>query len=591
MKSILKKSSILVAAAVLVVSVYFIAGMLIYANNQYNEINTKNMEEAVSALRRFTPPEVFTDKDAEDEWISRMNISGPYRITLISRSGQVIFDTEADSAVMENHLDRLEFQTSVRDGIGTARRRSATLGQYYLYAAAALQDSGGKLTGVLRISRLVPGFFTRLLGDILLFLIFGFLIILGTCIGLYYFSRYQSMLVEAKLNVELEKKTAELHKKAEEAESESRHREVILNSMFDGVITLDSNLKIIHANQRLCSLFGIDKEKDVRGISLLEFTHSADLEEAAQMTLSTGRSHEFTLKRCVSGIQQCFQVFAAPLEANSLKTPETDSGETILQEKSRSDLCRNDSCRSDSCRSLVMVLGDISRLVKLEQVRKDFAANVSHELRTPIQVIQGFAENILNTQPYDQKQVYHFAEIIRKNAQSMDNLTNDLLTLVSLESTDAERPPLEDVVLDSLINEAVDMIAIAAKNKNITIDVSCPPKLNMQLYSSLFVQALINLLDNGIKYSGKNSSIKIRAFRETKQLVIEIKDNGIGIPAEHIDRIFERFYRVDRCRSREAGGTGLGLSIVRHIALLHRGSVEAESHAGEGSTFRLKLPL
>ncbi|MDR2716685.1 MAG: PAS domain-containing protein [Treponema sp.] len=583
MKSILKKSAVFVAAAVFIVSLYFIAGALIYANRQYNEINTENMEEAVSALQRFTPSDVFTDKDAAAEWISHIDISGPYRITLISRSGQVVFDTEADSAVMENHLNRIEFQTAIREGIGADRRRSATMGHDYLYAAASLYDSAGEFTGVLRLSRLIPGFFTRLLGAILPFLIFGFLLILGTCIGLFHFSRYQSILVEAKLNAELDKKTTELHEKADEAESESRHREVILNSMFDGVITLDSSLNIIHANPRLCSLFGIDREKDVRGISLLEFSHSAELEEAAQMVLSTSRPYEFTLKRYTSGLQQCFQVFAAPLDVSSLKTPpeeavwpETDSGETIFYKKSQ---------------GLVMVLGDISRLVKLEQVRKDFAANVSHELRTPIQVIQGFAENILNYPSYDQKQIYHFAEIIRKNALSMDNLTNDLLTLVSLESTDVERPPLEDIALDSVITEAVDMVAFAAKNKNIAIDVSCPPKFNVQLYSSLFVQALVNLLDNGIKYSGKGSSIHLRAFQEAGQLVIEVKDNGIGIPAEHIDRIFERFYRVDRCRSREAGGTGLGLSIVRHIALLHRGKVEAESHAGEGSTFRLKLPL
>jgi len=563
MRNILKRSAILVAAAVLVVSAYFIAGALIYANNQYNEINTENMEEAVSTLRRFTPPDVFANIDATVDWISRMGITGPYRITLINRSGRVIFDSEADSAIMENHLNRLEFQTAIQEGIGTARRRSATLGQYYLYAATALYDANGEFTGVLRLSRLIPGFFTRLLSAILPFLIFGFLIILGACIGLYYFSRYQSILVEAKLNAELEKKTAELHKKAEEAEAESRHREVILNSMFDGVITLDSNLKIIHANPQLCSLFGVDREKNVRGVSLLEFSHSPELEEAAQMALSTGRPHEFTLKRHMSGVQQFFQVFAAPLNVNS---PENSRG-------------------------LVMVLGDISRLVKLEQVRKDFAANVSHELRTPIQVIQGFAENILNTQPYDQEQVYHFAEIIRKNAQSMDNLTNDLLTLVSLESADVERPPLEEAALDSLITEAVEMTAVAAKKKKITIDVSCPPKLNVRLYSSLFVQALINLLDNAIKYSNKGALIKVRAFQKAKHLIIEVKDNGIGIPAEHINRVFERFYRVDRSRSREAGGTGLGLSIVRHIALLHRGSVEAESHAGEGSIFRLKLPL
>jgi signal transduction histidine kinase len=172
----------------------------------------------------------------------------------------------------------------------------------------------------------------------------------------------------------------------------------------------------------------------------------------------------------------------------------------------------------------------------------------------------------------------------------MDNLTSDLLTLVSLENPDAERPPLEKVTISNIIKEAVDMVAVTAKEKNISISVSCPPELKVKAYSSLLVQAIVNLLDNGIKYSSKNSPITVLAYNQGK-LIIEVKDKGIGIPAEHIDRIFERFYRADRSRSREAGGTGLGLSIVRHIALLHRGIVEAESHTGEGSTFRLKLPL
>jgi two-component system phosphate regulon sensor histidine kinase PhoR len=206
-------------------------------------------------------------------------------------------------------------------------------------------------------------------------------------------------------------------------------------------------------------------------------------------------------------------------------------------------------------------------------------------------VIQGFAENILNCPPDEHGQILHFAEIIRKNARAMDNLTNDLLTLVSLENPNAERPPLEETAVNFIIKEAVDMVTVAAKEKNISISVSCPPDLKVLAYSSLLIQAIVNLLDNSIKYSGKESPVKVRAFQEGEQLIIEVKDKGIGIPAEHIDRIFERFYRADKSRSREAGGTGLGLSIVRHIALLHRGNVEAESHTGEGSTFRLKLPL
>jgi signal transduction histidine kinase len=144
--------------------------------------------------------------------------------------------------------------------------------------------------------------------------------------------------------------------------------------------------------------------------------------------------------------------------------------------------------------------------------------------------------------------------------------------------------------VDNIINEAVEMVSVAAKEKNISISVSCLPDFKVLAYSSLLIQAIVNLLDNSIKYSGNNSPINVNVFKEDDQFVIEVKDKGIGIPAEHIDRIFERFYRADKCRSREAGGTGLGLSIVRHIALLHRGRVEAESHTGEGSAFRLKLP-
>jgi len=560
MKTILKKNYVFVTAAALIVSAYFIIGLLFYANRQYYAINRENMEEAVNITKRFTPPEVFTDSDAAAQWVSHLDTSGKYRITLISRSGRVIFDTETDSAVIDDHLDRPEFQSAVKDGFGNAVRRSATLGKYYLYTAVAINDSDGRFAGVLRFSGLIPGFFIRLLSSTIPFLVLGFLLILGICLGLYHFTRYQSSMVQIKLNAELEKKTAELKLIAEKAEAESRHREVILNSMFDGVITMDSTLNILHVNQRLCSLFG--QNKDIKNISLIEFSHSAELEEAAKVVLSTGQSYEFTFKRYNGKLQQ-FQGFAAPLDTGSPKTPP----------------------------GIVMVLGDISRLVKLEQIRKDFAANVSHELRTPIQVIQGFAENILNCPPNEHEQIFHFAEIIRKNAKAMDNLTSDLLTLVSLENPDATRPPLEEAAVDSIISESVDMVSVAAKEKNISISVSCPPDLKVMAYSSLLVQAIVNILDNGIKYSGKESPIKVRAFQEGDHLIIEVKDQGIGIPAEHIDRIFERFYRADRSRSREAGGTGLGLSIVRHIALLHRGSVEAESHTGEGATFRVKLPI
>jgi len=566
MINIWKKSFAVVFIAVLIVSAYFVAGILVFAGAQYNDINTRNLEEAVKIYGSFTPDAVFTDRDALAAWASRLEDPrverDAYRVTLINRNGQVLFDTAADSSAMENHLDRPEFQAAITNGIGSAARRSATLGQDYIYAAMAINNSNNVFAGVIRLSLLVPSFFSRLLSSTLPFLLLGVIIVLAACAGLYYFSRRLSYSTEVALDAELEKKSLELKVKTEEAEIEDRRREVILNSMFDGVIALDKNLKILLANPRLCSLFDAAGEKASLGQHLLSFSRSAELEEAAQQVLTTGRPSELILKRYVSAVEQHLQVYAAPLKAGA-------SGEV---------------------QGVVIVMSDITRLVKLEQVRKDFAANVSHELRTPIQVIKGFAENILNSSFEDKDEVRHFAEIIAKNTQTMENLTNDLLTLVSLEDESRPRPPMEDCAIAPLIAEAAAMVEVAARKKNIAIETSCAPELSAKLYGSLIIQALVNLLDNAIKYSKPDSKIRVTAFRENGELVIEVKDKGIGIPAEHIGRLFERFYRVDRSRSREEGGTGLGLSIVRHIALLHKGSAEVESHAGEGSVFRVRVP-
>jgi two-component system phosphate regulon sensor histidine kinase PhoR len=560
-------------AAVLIVSVYFIVGVLYIASAQYNEINAGNLNETVKTLGSLTPISVFSDESAAEDWVYHVGNSVPYRITLISRNGQVIFDTDTDSAEMGDHLDRPEFQAAFITGLGSARRHSATFGQNYIYAALGIKDSKGDTVGILRISRQVPSFSSRLFGFTFPLLIGGFILILGVCAGIYIFSQRLSSSVEEKLDTELDEKKRELETRGKEAESEGCRLQAILNSMSEGVIALDSDRKITLVNPRACSLFEYTTEKDTncvnfRGIPLLEFSRSTELEDAARQVLSSGTPLELTIKRHFYGNEQHYRVFATPLEvAPHSPTPNS--------------------------RGVVIVLGNISRLVKLEQVRKDFAANVSHELRTPIQIIKGFAENILESSPDETNndEARHFVEIIRKNAEIMENLTNDLLTLVGLEDDNSPRLGMEQTVLATLIKEAVAMVEITARKKKINIDISCPPELSAKVHGSFVMQAMVNLLDNGIKYSEPDSHIKVKAFQEESWLVIEVKDKGIGIPAEHIKRIFERFYRVDRARSRAAGGTGLGLAIVRHIALLHGGKVEAKSHVGEGSVFRLKLPL
>jgi two-component system phosphate regulon sensor histidine kinase PhoR len=557
MNNIWKKSFAAVTAAVIVISVYFAAGVLLFTNALYNEINTRNMEDTVLALGGFAEGFLFEEGREADaaEWVLRFGSSVPYRVTLIRRNGTVVADTYWKSAAMENHLDRPEFQAALSGSLGRAHRQSATLGQEYIYSALGIPGAGGETAGVLRLSRLVPSFSGRLLNSALPFIFCGFILILGCCVELYRFSRSLSRSIEKKLDDELFAKTGELLLRTEEAETESSLREAILNSMTEGVIALDRDLRVILVNPRVRSFFGSEGGK---GITLLEFSDSAELEETARRVLEERKSVELILKRHARGAEQRFRVFAALLGG--------DGG-------------------------IVMVLDDISRLVRLEQVRKDFAANVSHELRTPIQLIKGFAENLLNSSLDDKEQIRRFTEIIAKNAQNMENLTNDLLILVSLEDDNTAKPPMETTYMAPLIAEAAGMVEIAAKKKNIVMEIQCPQSLQARVHGSFIVQALVNLLDNGIKYSDAGSRLRVRAFTENSSLIIEVKDEGIGIPAEHMERIFERFYRVDRARSREAGGTGLGLAIVRHIALLHGGTVEAESHAGEGSAFRLHLPL
>ncbi|MDR0513346.1 MAG: PAS domain-containing sensor histidine kinase [Treponema sp.] len=374
-----------------------------------------------------------------------------------------------------------------------------------------------------------------------------------------------------KANAELQELVKELAAKAKAAEDEELKLSVIFNSLFEGVVALDNELKVTLANPRICSLLDYASEKDycddVCGMPLLSFSRSMELEAAARQVLETGKPCELTIRRYVAGIEQHLRAFAAPLE----KTLNETHGKYKPQ-------------------GVVIVLADIGQLVKLEQVRKDFAANVSHELRTPLQVAKGYLENLLESKLDDKNEIRRFVEIINKNILTMENLTNDLLTLVSLEAEGAAQPAMEEASIAALIEQAVSMVEMQAKKKNITIESSCDDNLSAKLYGQLIIQALVNLLDNGIKYSGDRSVLRVNAFRNDDQIIIVVKDEGQGIPAEHMGRIFERFYRGDRSRNRETKGTGLGLSIVRRIALLHKGNIEVESHAGEGSVFRLRLP-
>ena len=239
----------------------------------------------------------------------------------------------------------------------------------------------------------------------------------------------------------------------------------------------------------------------------------------------------------------------------------------------------------------MIVLNDVTRLQRLEGVRRDFVANVSHELRTPITSIKGFIETLRDGAIRRPADAEKFLEIVAKQADRMNSIIEDLLLLSRVEQDTREaKVVLESTPIKGVILEAVQVCEPKAHAKDIRITVNCPDGLTARINPALLEQAIINLIDNAIKYSEPGCPVDVEAEEHASEVVIRVRDKGCGIEPEHLPRIFERFYRVDKARSRKLGGTGLGLSIVNHIIQAHEGTVDVQSTPGAGSTFSIHLP-
>ena len=348
----------------------------------------------------------------------------------------------------------------------------------------------------------------------------------------------------------------ELSKKAALLEKNNNSIQGIFGNMVEGVIAVDKDTRIISINRSFEKIFGVSKE-GAEGRFFLEVIRNNDIAEVINSVLQSGKfiSRQLNL---IWPIQKVFQANGSP-----------------FFEKSQISGC-------------LLVIHDITELRRLETMRKDFIANVSHELKTPLTSIKGFVETLLEGALEDKENSRHFLKIIQEHAERLDNLLNDLLDLSHLESKEItlekKEVNLKDLVDDVLASFKVQLKkkAIAARNEL--------AQLLVKVDKDKIGQVLTNLIDNAIKFNSEKGSIKIYNQDSDDKVKIVVEDSGIGIPAKDIPRIFERFYRVDKARSRELGGTGLGLSIVKHIVELHGGSVGVESTEGLGSKLWFSLP-
>jgi two-component system phosphate regulon sensor histidine kinase PhoR len=239
----------------------------------------------------------------------------------------------------------------------------------------------------------------------------------------------------------------------------------------------------------------------------------------------------------------------------------------------------------------LVVLNDVTRLRRLEVVRRDFVANVSHEIRTPLTSIKGFIETLLDGAIEEPDTAKRFLKIMIKQANRLNSIIEDLLTLASIEESEKRQTvQFTEAKIKKVIHSALSVCLPRAQNKNINLEVKGDDKIKLVMNAPLFEQALVNLIDNAIKYSAENTSVEIESLTKNDEFIICIKDQGIGIAKSQLPRIFERFYRVDKARSRTLGGTGLGLAIVKHIAKIHNGRVTVESEVGKGSIFKFIIP-
>lgn len=504
------------------------------------------------------------------------------RITVIENDGTVIGDTDADPAQMENHRRRPEVIEADARGDGSELRHSQTLDKDFLYFAHKLQTLDGKTHFVRLAVHLAPL-------DRQLNLLYGALglvvmiaILAGALLSFYFARRSAAPVLEIaefarglargelnrrlmpSVNGEIGHLAAALNTMADSlgrliAQSDKDRAELLamLASMSEGVIATDTRRRVVVANQRAGELLAFDAGQ-TQGKLLWEVVRHEAILKAAGEVLASGERRTFQVSPSVG---KYLEITACTYPAG--RAPQ----------------------------GLIIVAHDTTQSVRYQELRKEFVANVSHELRTPLTVIRGFTETLREGALADPIAGPRFLATIERHVNQLTNLVSDLLELSRLEST-PELPRRVSFDVGAVVRRAGELLLPAAQQKNQSLGLRVPASLPRIAGNPEYVErAVSNLIDNAIKYSPEHGKIDVAVLRDKDSVVVEVADDGIGIPAEDLSRIFERFYRVDRSRSRDMGGTGLGLSIVKHVAQAHGGSIEVVSTPGEGSKFRLKLPL
>lgn len=572
----------------LIITVFTLLLFLAVFSSALERFHRRQVAQSLESLALFAAEQI-RDRfyPGEQEYLNavtaRLGSKSPARITLIFPDGTVAGESDKSHEQMENHRERPEVKKAVEQGrTGETIRFSSSVRKNMLYVAVPVYRDG-VLTGIvrtamplLRMEEAIRGIEQGLLWSAasVLLLAAGLSLIISRRIsrplerirqgaerfaaGDFSYRLHSSGSEEIGALAEtMNEMAAQLEERLQTLAKERNQREAVLSSMVEGVLAVDTGGQIISLNKAAARFFDVFHPESAPGRSLEEVFRNVRLQRFVADVLA-GQD----LRECELTVQNyCLQV----------------RGTHLLGTQNRRI-------------GAVVVFNDVSRLRRLENLRRDFVANVSHELKTPITSIKGFVETLLDGALKDPVEGERFLKIVAKHADRLNAIIEDLLMLSRLEQDGKAGMEMQKTALSGLLQSAVEVCSQRAAAKNIAIDMECPGELTATVNPPLIEQALINLIGNAVKYSADGKTVKVSARNENGGILLSVEDRGYGIEPRHLDRLFERFYRVDKGRSRQEGGTGLGLSIVKHIAQAHGGTVSVQSRYGEGSVFSVFLP-
>ncbi len=562
-------------ATYLVVTILSVSVVSILVGREVKRSSMKGVEEELTAYARIMDFSMGKDIGAK---VERLASASRARVTLIDAVGNVIVDSERTAVGMENHLNRPEIQEARVKGRGSAVRFSSTVGVDMLYVAVPIKEGGYvRLARPLyevkqSIDSIYRSFFTALLLVIPLSLLVAFVFSYRLTTPIKSMEEFTEKLRRGDVSGSLLVKTTdevkqladninylvvELQEKIRVADEERGKLVAAFASMTEGVLILDGEGRIEVFNRAFREMFA-PRYGDVQGKTMIEAFRNLDLQNAFDRFKKTGgpTTEEITMG-ALNPVILDVSISSIPGEEKTM-----------------------------------IVFHDVTRLKKLEEMRVDFVANVTHEIRTPLTAILGFIETLQEGAIEQEGTAKKFLEIISRHARRLNRLVEDLLTLSDIELGEMKFF-FESVYLSGIVENVLPVVAARAAEKKIAIVKEIPENLPpVRADRDRLVQILLNILDNAVKFTPDSGKITLSAAAEGDDyVVVRVEDTGIGVPADEIPRLGERFYRVDKTRSREMGGTGLGLSIVKHLIAAHGGRMEIESRLGRGTKVSLYFPI